>query len=489
MAKDKDAAPESGPGGDRDDGDPVARLAGLTADLDREGTGVAVFAPDGRLVHANASLRRFLAGRDPEAALQPDDSGRVHLPDGRTAAVRRLPLAGGAWAVLVPSPKDDADFLRQVLDSIDTSTVVYDAEDRYLFGNVAYHRRYPHLPPEEELVGQTFEQMLRRTIAAGAFADAQAEHDPDAFVRRRVAEFRANQPGMTERMTDSGEWEKVRVVTTRHGLRLSLRTRITEIKRVQDALRQAKERLEGEASQRIAFVRRLGHEFRTPLSAVLGYSEMIEQEVLGPLPTPKYRDYASLIHQSGQHLLELVSGLTDEADDRRPVLREEAIDLADLLGREIPVVAPIAQAGAVQLVVAVEDTVPRLRGDPRMVRQMLFNLLSNAVRFSPGGIVSTSAVRREDGGIAVRVEDNGVGIRPEVLARLGEPYYRGPDSPGQPTGTGLGLGVVKELIALHQGRLVLDSVPDKGTTAILEFPPERSVAPDEPLREKAPLPG
>ena len=261
-------------------GDLGARVAALCEELDRQATGVAIFDAGGRLVHANASLARFLAGRDPEVVLQPTADGHLLLPDGRTIAARWMDLDQGGRAILVPSPKDDEGFLRQVLDSLDTSIVVYDREDHYLFGNAAYHERYPHLPPEEELVGQTFVQMLRRSLAAGSFADAQAQHDPEGFIQRRVAEFRANQPAMAERMTASGNWEKVRMIDTPSGLRLSLRTRITEVKQVQDELRRAKERLEAETDLRTGFVRRLSHEFRTPLSAVLGYSEMIEAEVM-----------------------------------------------------------------------------------------------------------------------------------------------------------------------------------------------------------------
>lgn len=457
------------------------RDSDVAAALDRVGTGVAIFDAAGDLVHVNASLKRFLAGRDPEVAAVPDADGRVLLPDGRNVVVRRIELGHGAWAVLVPTPEDDADFLRQVLDCLDTCVVAYDGDDRYLFGNRAYHRRYPHLAPDEELVGVTFDEMLRRTIAARSFADAQAEHDPEAFVARRLAEFRSGQPAIVERRTASGNWELVRTTQTPSGLRLSLRTRITEVRRAQEELRQTKERLETEAAVRAGFVTRLGHDFRTPLSAVLGYAEMIEQEVRGPLATAKYRDYAALIHHSGQHLLDLVSGLAaggpEEPDS---AIHEETVDLADLLRREATVVAPLAQAGGTQLMLHLPAGAAALRGDPRMVRQMVLNLLSNAVRFSNGGQVTVSIEVRDDGGLDVVVTDTGIGMSDEVIARLGEPFYRGdPTASERPSGTGLGLGVVKDLIALHQGHLRIRSAPGQGTRAALEFPPERTVLAEE----------
>lgn len=449
--------------------------AGVAEALDHVATGVAIFCPSGDLVHANASLRRFLAGRDPEVAALPDAAGRLVLPDGRDVAVQRIPLEGGAWAVLIPAPAEDADFLRHVLDCLDTCVVAYGEDDRYLFGNVAYHARYPHLPAESELIGVSFGDMLRRTIAAGAFADLQAETDPEGFVARRVAEFRAGQPEVTERMTASGNWELVRTATTPSGMHLSLRTRITEVRRVQEELRRTKERLENEAAVRASFIARLSHDFRTPLTAVLGYAEMIEQEVQGPLATPKYREYAALIQYSGQHLLDLVADLVkSEPEESGSTIRETVIDIPALLRREVMVIAPLAQANGSQLVMHLAGAV-RLHGDSRLVRQMVLNLLSNAVRFCDRGMVSVSVEIRDDRGLDIVVTDTGVGMSAEVVARLGEPFYRGEEgAEPRPPGTGLGLGVVKELMARHQGHLRITSTPGQGTRAVLEFPPERT---------------
>src|SRR5690606_4836252 len=144
--------------------------------------------------------------------------------------------------------------------------------------------------------------------------------------------------------------------------------------------------------------------FRTPLSAVLGYAEMIEQEVQGPLATPKYQEYAALIRHSGQHLLDLVSGLANNApEELAPSRREEIIDLSALLRREVTVIAPLAQAAGIDLMLHLADATLGLRGDARMVRQMVLNLLSNAVRFSDRGTVAVSAEKHEDGGVDVVV--------------------------------------------------------------------------------------
>ncbi|MCC7271969.1 MAG: PAS-domain containing protein [Alphaproteobacteria bacterium] len=450
----------------------------LAAALDRLAAGVAVLDAAGRVVHVNAALVRLL-GADAPAVVAAFREGLLHLGDGRAVQARRVPLPGGT-AVVVPPLEGDAPFLRSVLDAIDTSLVVYDADDRYLFGNRAYHERYPHLPADEELKGRTFEHMLRRSLAAGSFADQQAKDDPEAFVARRVAEFRSGQPELSERMTLAGRWELIRTRVTPSGCRISIRTTITAIKHVQEELRLAKERLESEAEARIAFVAGLGHELRTPLAAVQGYAEMIEHEVLGPLETPKYRECAALIHHSGRHLLDLVLELPERGADgpRRPGIREETIDLAELMRRQATMVQPLAREKATQLVLNMPEHPPRLRGDARMVRQMLLNLLSNAVRFTERGSVTVTLRRREDGGIDLDVSDTGVGMAPDVVARLGEPYFRGAAAAAaQVPGTGLGLGVVQDLLTLHQGRLAVASVPGQGTSVVLQFPPGRTVAP------------
>jgi signal transduction histidine kinase len=364
-----------------------------------------------------------------------------------------------------------------VLDSLEESIVVYDADERYVLGNVAYHERYPHLPGETDLVGKTFEQMLRRTLAAGSFADRQAEVDPDGYVRRRVAEFRALQPGRSERMTLAGRWELVRMRETRTGKRVSVRTTITEQKRIQDELRQAKERVEADAAARASFLAKLSHELRTPLGAVLGYAEMIERQVQGPLAAPRYAEYAAAIQQSGKRLLDLISSVLhlSRLEAGRAEMKEEPTDLAEVLPRELAAIETRARENATILGLDLVEGLPRLVTDPRMIRQIVASLLSNAVRYAPRATVTIAATVRPDGGIDLSIADTGVGMAPETLARVGEPYFRGPPAPtGGDPGTGLGLAMVKELIAAHQGEMRIASALGQGTTVVARFPPERT---------------
>ncbi|MGE0725010.1 MAG: ATP-binding protein [Alphaproteobacteria bacterium] len=443
----------------------------LRAALAAAATPAAIADAGGRIVLVNDALRQRLGDGPPPASAA---AMTERLP------LRALPLPGGMQLLLPKADSVDPGLFREVLDALDESIVVYDPDERYLFGNAAYHRRYPHLPGESELVGRTFEQMLRRTLAAGSFADRQAESDPDGYVRRRVAEFRALQPGRSERMTLAGRWELVRMRDTPTGKRVSIRTTITEQKRIQDELRQASERIAADVAARASFLAKLSHELRTPLGAVLGYAEMIERSVQGPLATPRYGEYAAAIRQSGQRLLDLISGVLSlsRLEAGRAEMREEAIDLASVLPRELAAVEARARENRTVLGLDLAEELPALRADPRMIVQIVASLLSNAVRHAPDATLTVSATMRADGGIDLAVADTGVGMAPDVLARVGEPYFRGPPAPtGGDPGAGLGLAMVKELAAAHQGEFAIDSAPGRGTVATVRFPPARTDLP------------
>jgi signal transduction histidine kinase len=453
---------EPGPGADR------AAILGLA--LDEVAEAVAVIAPDGALIHANAVWRRYAEGPDePVAAVVERLRSVSHFE------IRELPLPDGSTVFL--ARQDQERLLREVLDHLDSTVVVYDQADRFRYANEAYHRRYPHQAPRQ--IGRTFEELLRATLAAGHYAEPQAELDPEGYVKRRVAEFRDRRPGESERLLPSGHWDLMRTRFTPSGLRVSMRTDITEQKRFQEELRHANERLEVEGPARARFVAKLSQDLRTPLSAVLGYAELIEAEVMGPLGSVKYQEYAVLIRQSGRRMLDLIEGLMEASrcDARRPEMREVPVDLPALLRAELPAVKGLAGENRTQLSLILPSGLPHLRADPRMVRQMALALVSNAVRHTVGGGVSIRLRHRPDHGIDIEVSDSGTGMAPDVLARAGEPYFRGPAPPGggEP-GVGLGIAIVRDLLELHQGTFALTSTLGWGTVATLSFPPERSLA-------------
>ncbi len=441
--------------------------------LDQVQEAVAVTAADGGLTYANAVWRHF--------ADRPGEPAPVTLRRFRSLPhflIRQRPLPDGSMLILVR--QDEEHMFREMLDHLDSTVAVYDQAERYRYANAAFHRLYPHHDGGAGQVGRTFEELLRASLAAGHVAEPQAATDPEGYVRRRMSEFRNRQPGESERFSPSGRWDLLRTRFTPTGLRLSMRTEITEQKRIQEELRRAKERLEIEGPARARFVAKLSHDLRTPLSAVLGYAELIESEVMGPLGSPRYQQYAALIRQSGQRLLGLIEELLEASrnEARRVEMSEVPIDLPALLGGELPAIEALSRANRTQVSLGMPSGFPGLRADPRMVRQMALALVSNAVRHTIDGIVTIHLRQRDDQGIDIEVKDTGVGMAPELLARVGEPYFHGPAPPGDgEAGAGLGIAIVKDLLGLHQGWFAIASTLGAGTVATLSFPPERSVAP------------
>ncbi|WP_298728638.1 GAF domain-containing sensor histidine kinase [uncultured Ferrovibrio sp.] len=221
------------------------------------------------------------------------------------------------------------------------------------------------------------------------------------------------------------------------------------------------------------FLAFMSHELRTPLNAVIGFAEMMESEAYGPLGHASYKDYAGLIRQAGQHLLEVINSILDlsriEAGKMTLTLdRLKIVDEADVV---ISLLLPQARQKDQSLVMdASLHNLPELRADRSAVRQVLLNLISNAIKFTPEEgriVVRGSADMRE---VRISIVDDGPGIAPSDLVRLGEAFYQAGPKNQRRQGTGLGLAISRRLMGLHGGRLTIDSELGSGTTATMIFP-------------------
>ncbi|WP_323797353.1 ATP-binding protein [Nisaea sp.] len=215
------------------------------------------------------------------------------------------------------------------------------------------------------------------------------------------------------------------------------------------------------------FLATMSHEFRTPLNAILGFSEMLSQEVLGPVGAPAYREYADAINDSGNHMLALVNDILDisaiEAGKR--VIMKEEIGLLDLLRESTVEVSKIAADKSINLEVGLPGSPLRLFADLRSVRQIILNLLSNAVKFTPqDGWIRLSAQPDRGDMIAIVVEDSGEGIAADKLPTITDPFSQASNHPHHShEGTGLGLSIVKSLVEAHSGELKIESTLGVGT--------------------------
>ena len=222
------------------------------------------------------------------------------------------------------------------------------------------------------------------------------------------------------------------------------------------------------------FLANMSHELRTPLNAIIGFSEVLNREMFGPL-TARYRDYAKDIHESGQHLLEIIGDILDlsKIEAGRLGLRAEPVPVFPLLKACTRLVRERALDAGIHITVADPVPLPEIAADSTRVKQVLLNLLSNAIKFTPaGGSVRLSA-RRTAGGdtVEISVSDTGIGMRPEDIPVALERFQQVDNQLSRRhAGTGLGLPLSKALVEMHGGKLRIDSAPGRGTTVTVSFP-------------------
>jgi signal transduction histidine kinase len=250
---------------------------------------------------------------------------------------------------------------------------------------------------------------------------------------------------------------------------------ITALKQREEALGQARDAAESANKLKSQFLAVMSHELRTPLNAILGFSEVIRDCVLGigEMPWARYREYAGSIHESGEHLLALISEILDlsKIESGSYALHLEPLDIGHMIRASLALVRPQAERGDVRVLPVEQDGNLRIEADHRALKQIVLNLLSNAVKFtSPGGEVAVTATGGEDG-IVLRVRDTGIGIEPEHLKSVFEAFHQGNANVSRRyEGTGLGLSITRGLVEMHGGEILLESTPGIGTLATVRLP-------------------
>jgi signal transduction histidine kinase len=241
----------------------------------------------------------------------------------------------------------------------------------------------------------------------------------------------------------------------------------------------AQQKAEAANLAKSAFLATMSHELRTPLNAVIGFSEMMRKAVFGRLGDARYEGYADAIFSSGSHLLDIINDVLDlsKAESGKLELDESVFDLRDAVQSVLRLTDGHVHGADLTRTVYVPDDLPLLRGDERKTRQMLLNLLGNAVKFTPpGGSISLFVDYDPARGVAVSVADTGIGIAAEDLDRVLEPFEQADSSLARKhEGTGLGLALVRAMIELHGGALTLRSTLGAGTEVTIAFPAERLV--------------
>jgi signal transduction histidine kinase len=261
----------------------------------------------------------------------------------------------------------------------------------------------------------------------------------------------------------------------------TMRAAAGKVRRINENLRLSEAQLVEASKAKSEFIARMSHELRTPLNAIIGFSEMIREAMIGPLDA-RYRGYGADIHNAGRHLQNVINDILDvsKIEGGQLELRDETVAIDDMIESCRRIVAAMAEATGVALSVDISETLPLLRCDALRFRQILLNLMSNAVKFTPSGGRATVSATIEDGFAAITVADTGIGMREEDIDVALEPFRQvGGNAQDMLTrrfdGTGLGLPLAKKLVELHGGSLTIKSALGHGTIVRIRLPLERKV--------------
>ncbi len=379
--------------------------------------------------------------------------------------------------------------LRLVVDSNPSLIVTTSADGRITLANRAFAEAWGAEP--ETLIGR----LLTDGAPDPVFAHWSLAADGDALASGGMAE-------PTERPMTTAQGREIYLQVTKvpiaiaSGERdevLTVATDITRRREIERELSEAKRAEEISNRAKSEFLANMSHELRTPLNAILGFADVMRLQIFGSLGHPRYREYAFDVKSSAEHLLRVISDILDvsQIEAGKLVLRESAVSVARLVNDVRRLVEHRADECGVLLHTQIQAALPGLHGDEAKLKQILVNLVVNALKYTPrGGQVDLVADLNADGGIRFVIEDTGIGMTDEqieiALTRFGRSH--GPRL-SRHSGAGLGLPLSADLVRLHGGRLDISSVVGRGTRVVIRFPPERTLAGADGEEGDPPAPG
>jgi PAS domain S-box-containing protein len=432
-----------------------------------------------------SSSSRGIMGRRRDGTAFPMDLAVTEMQEGGAAVYIALVRDISARAAAETMAAQAQQRLVDALESISESFVLYDDQDRIVLFNQRFRELHGSCA-NLITVGARFEDVARAVAAQGLIPEAGGRIQE--WVRERVMQH-VNPSGSFQMELADGRWIRISERRTRDGGIVGTMAEITDEKRRERELRRARDAAELANRSKSEFLANMSHELRTPLNAIIGFSELMKNEVLGAIAVPAYSGYVRDIHDSANHLLNIINDILDlsRIEAGKLKLFETPVDLgvaAQATGR---LVTDRAADSGVRVTSDIEANLPMLLGDERLVKQILINLLANAVKFTPrGGSVVVRAFKDADGCLGLTVADTGIGIAETDLARVMEPFGQADGSLRRRyEGTGLGLPLVRSFVELHGAKFDLKSQVGTGTTATVMFPLERSMQQTAPSAEEA----
>ncbi|MBI4457604.1 PAS domain-containing sensor histidine kinase [Candidatus Uhrbacteria bacterium] len=393
----------------------------------------------------------------------------VFGPDGDCIAISTIVNDISKIKRFETALRESEQRFRAVLDNLPVGVNLKDADGRFLLVNKQLATWYG--VAEKDLLGKTDGEVLddpepARTKRLQSEREVIKKRAPVTYeAEKRRADGRMHYVVITKFpvFDDDGNLIAFGAVSTD----------ITERIRAEQERHRALIEAERANQAKSEFLATMSHELRTPLNAILGFAEILSRQYFGALDGDKYREYAENIFVSGRHLLDLVNDILDisRIEAGKYQLSKDLVDIKELIDSCHQIAGQRAGDAGIVLRTRCSKSLPPLHADKRAVMQILLNILTNAIKFTPrGGKITVSASRR-GGAHVITVADTGVGIAEANLHKLTQPFERGRSDPYlTPAGAGLGLAITKSLVDLHGGTLDIKSTIGEGTTITVTFP-------------------
>lgn len=375
----------------------------------------------------------------------------------------------------IDTERRNADELRiserriaSLLDNSPAAIYFKDADLRFVMANKRYQEVYGFCT--NDIIGKT---------SAELFGDQMGEeftgHDREVFVRRTPITREERIGGAIYLTTkfpiidDDGELVGI------GGIETDISQRVED----EQMYREARDEAEAANRAKSAFLANMSHELRTPLNSVIGFSDSLLEGTLGEIHNHLHREYLVIIRTAGEHLLNLINDILDlsRIEAGKMELDETQFDILDVFNSTLRLTSERAGTAGILIFTEIDDNVPKLIADERQIQQVLINLVSNAIKFTdPGGRITMSALKTNNGEFEIRVSDTGIGISAEDLERIQQPFVQVADAmTRQHSGSGLGLAIVRSIATLHGGTFDIESTPGQGTTGKVTLPANRTV--------------
>lgn len=362
--------------------------------------------------------------------------------------------------------------LKELFDQIPQPIAYFDANNRLSACNLSFRDAFPVVIESEFLKRASIGPASNHSnVSYGALA--RLGREPAVNLPATMSTARGDFEPHAHKFPSGGTLLVLRDVSDQQRKEEEYQRQIAALKAELAEAQHARQDAADTARMRKDFLTATSHELRTPLNAILGFSEILTGEMFGPIQNERYREYARIIHQSGVHVLSLVNDLLDlsKLDAGKLELCVEPVQILKVIIDCVRSVEPQATRNQVGISIQVYDGIDQLCVDSKRLRQMLLNLLSNALKFTPAGGEITIEAFRRGSDIAISVSDTGIGIRAEDIPKVLEPFGQVESLMSQKhKGTGLGLPLTKELAELHGGSLTMESNVDAGTTVTITLP-------------------